>query len=848
MRIALYARVSTSRQQQSHTIEQQLTRLRSYVTSQSDWSLAEEHIFCDDGYSGAKLKRPGLDHLRDQAAQAAFELVLLTAPDRLARNYVHQMVLLEELERAGCRVQFLDRPVSDDPHEQLVLQIRGAVAEYERTLIAERMRRGRQTKVRNGQLLPWTHTPYGYRAHPERPRDVALLQLDPPHAAIVQELFEDYGNGGVSLYQLALRLTKRQIPSPTGGAHWTANTIRLILLNPCYAGTAYSQRTRLRQPSRRKSPLQPVGRGESWTLAPPEEWIGVPVPAIVSQEVFDRVQARLATNQQLSRRSTRHEYLLRGLVSCGHCHLQSHGRFLPPNYYYYVCRGKANSVQSCHDVRCQARFVPAEQLDVLVWNDLCKLLQHPDMIQLALERAHSGAWLPEELQQRQATIQQALRSLERQRERLFAAYLAEAVELPEFERRQRELVHQRDDLESQARKVAHYSEQLLQAREAIPTIQAMCERLQVGLEQATFAQRRQLVELLIDCVVVTDEQVEIRYVIPTTEASTHIRFCHLRKDYFNPHPQPIPAVLDSLWVQVGQQHPTFLMPHAPDDDQRPRLPSLLTKYVGLTNPAASLDRHQVGWRHRFLTPGRTNGNAVVEPQEWVKVPLAQVAPQVGAPQAAVNQHEGAPVTRDGRGQMVDQCQDVWHPGALSLRGNDVPGDRNGTAAIQHTDDQGDDAVLMRDGVNSQWQGGRALPPGDDPAQQSRKTLGEFDLRVAGARLVTTILEPLTQPLPCSVSFEEHDEFDQNGSQTGAFGQHRAVDPQRQAQGVSRSQRRQLLRYLLLDLIQFPWKAHHTPWLERFYLPSSCHCDALFANPTSALRTPVSWPHARQPLR
>lgn len=154
MRIALYARVSTSRQQQTHTIDQQLARLRAYVITQADWSLAEEHIFCDDGQSGAKLKRPGLDHLRDQAAQAAFDLVLLTAPDRLARNYVHQMVVLEELERAGCRVQFLDRPMSDDPHDQLVLQIRGAVAEYERTLIAERMRRGRQAKLRSGHLLP----------------------------------------------------------------------------------------------------------------------------------------------------------------------------------------------------------------------------------------------------------------------------------------------------------------------------------------------------------------------------------------------------------------------------------------------------------------------------------------------------------------------------------------------------------------------------------------------------------------------------------------------------------------------------------------------------------------------
>src|SRR5216117_2882187 len=192
MRIALYARVSTSRQQQTHTIDQQLARLRASVTTQADWSLAEEHIFCDDGQSGAKLKRPGLDHLRDQAAQAAFDLVLLTAPDRLARNYVHQMVVLEELERAGCRVQFLDRPMSDDPHDQLVLQIRGAVAEYERTLIAERMRRGRQAKLRSGHLLPWTRPPYGYVLDVERPRDPSRVRLDPVKAAIVQQIFAWY--------------------------------------------------------------------------------------------------------------------------------------------------------------------------------------------------------------------------------------------------------------------------------------------------------------------------------------------------------------------------------------------------------------------------------------------------------------------------------------------------------------------------------------------------------------------------------------------------------------------------------------------------------------------------------
>jgi site-specific DNA recombinase len=147
MRVALYVRVSTDRQQQAQTIEQQVTQLHSYVAAREGWTVAEEHVFRDDGYSGAKLDRPGLDALRDHAARAAFDVVVC-APDRLARNFTHQMVVLEELERHGVRVVFCDRPLTDDPHEQLVTQIRGAVAEYERTLIADRMRRRRMARLR----------------------------------------------------------------------------------------------------------------------------------------------------------------------------------------------------------------------------------------------------------------------------------------------------------------------------------------------------------------------------------------------------------------------------------------------------------------------------------------------------------------------------------------------------------------------------------------------------------------------------------------------------------------------------------------------------------------------------
>src|SRR5258705_1113234 len=159
MRAAVYGRVSTTRQAQAESMEHQFARLRAAVAGHG-WELHEQHVYRDDGYRGASLGRPGLDRLRDHAALAELDLVLVTAPDRLARNYVHQVLLIDELAGHGCRVEFLDRPMSDDPHDQLLLQIRGAVAEYERTLITQRMRRGRQARLRAGTLLPWTRPPF----------------------------------------------------------------------------------------------------------------------------------------------------------------------------------------------------------------------------------------------------------------------------------------------------------------------------------------------------------------------------------------------------------------------------------------------------------------------------------------------------------------------------------------------------------------------------------------------------------------------------------------------------------------------------------------------------------------
>ena len=532
MRTAVYARVSTTRQAQAQTIEQQLDRLRTEVAGRG-WELADQHVYRDDGYSGASLSRPGMDRLRDHAALADLDIVLVTAPDRLARNYVHQVLLIEELAGHGCQVEFLDRPMSDDPHDQLLLQIRGAVAEYERTLITERMRRGRHARLRAGTLLPWTRPPFGYRLDLDRPRDAAAVRIQPEEAVLVAQLFDWYLEPAATLYQLTARLAGLGVATPTGKPRWTVASVRGILRNPAYAGRAMTNRTRPAPARRRKSALLPAGPGITHAPRPEEEWIEVPVPPIVTEEAFAQVQAKLGVNQQSAARNTRHEYLLRALVSCGACRLACTGRQSAAGYRYYLCRGRTDSLRAAQGRRCTARYIPAVQLDELVWADLCALLTDPAQITHALARAQSGAWLPQELQARQAAISHALRQLGVQQQRLMDAYLAEVITLAELQRKRQDLDRRHATLLAQQRQLDAAATQRMELQAVADGIEAFCQATRAGLAAATFEQRRQLAELLIDRVIVTDDQVDIRYVLPTSPNGPHRPFCQLRKDHLD---------------------------------------------------------------------------------------------------------------------------------------------------------------------------------------------------------------------------------------------------------------------------------------------------------------------------
>jgi site-specific DNA recombinase len=268
---------------------------------------------------------------------------------------------------------------------------------------------------------------------------------------------------------------------------------------------------------------------------PAEAWILIgTVPALVNQEDFERVQVKLALNKkQATRNNKRYGYLLRALVSCGACQSACIARTTNGGLRYYICRCQAQPIYSQHDQRCRSRCIPAQQLDVLVWEDLCQLITQPDYIIDALQRARGGQWLPQHLQSRKQTLRKAQVGISQQLERLTEAYLMAIIPLAEYQRRRSELEQKSQALEAQTKELEAQVDRQAELVQLGSSIEDFCRRIHSGLVNATFDQKRAMVELLIDRVLVADGEVEIRYVVPTHPNSEKLRFCHLRKDYFN---------------------------------------------------------------------------------------------------------------------------------------------------------------------------------------------------------------------------------------------------------------------------------------------------------------------------
>jgi site-specific DNA recombinase len=287
------------------------------------------------------------------------------------------MVLIEEFEKGGCRVGFVRRPMSSEPDDQLLLQIRGAVAEYERTLLSERMRPGRLAKYKAGSLLPRTHTPYGLRVDPDRPRDPDGVRPDEEKAAVVAEIFAVYLERGASLFGVSRHLEAQGIPAPRGGKVWSVATLRGIPTNPVYAGRtvcAERRRYRIRQDTAlRYSPHRTSSRlgrpAPSGGVDPGGQRAGGGEPGAVRPRKREALQEQIlrAAQQQDSRVPLEGAGELRHLCMLCSVARTRTGKNAKQRQRYYVCSGKFKQARSYLEEECPSRYAPADRLDEAVW-------------------------------------------------------------------------------------------------------------------------------------------------------------------------------------------------------------------------------------------------------------------------------------------------------------------------------------------------------------------------------------------------------------------------------------------------------------------------------------------------
>ena len=509
------------------TIESQLATLQAYVASQ-EYTLFPEHIFLDNGVSGSRLDRPALDRLRDQARLGEFEAVIILSPDRLARSYPHQWVLLEELKKVGCRVIFLANPFGDSPHGQMLAQMQGMIAEYERSQITERTRRGRLPKARKAEFMPWAYRIYGYRYTPKQAEMPPRVEIHPEQADVVREIFGWLLHEQLTTRHIVKRLNAQHIPTRTGQNQvWHAASVRSILTKRLYTGHSYYKKTKTgvpRKETRRKCNTRKDNYAREGR--PPEEWVPITAPALISAPIFAKAQEQLQRHQAQARRAyqpTSQRYLLRTLVRCGHCqlHMQAtrHRSVCKSyTYLYYQCAGK-DPVTTGRMPRCPARLVRADRLYALVLTLGRALLQHPQAI-----LQEYALW--QQIQQgQQGQFQDQLdrvdlqrHNLERQLQRLIDAYQQEVLTLQELAPRREQITQRLKGLAQERTQIEQQRDTTIKWEHIASNIEHFRTLLGSNVDRLGFEDRQTVVQLLVEKVVVSrDGAVEVHHVLPFEE-------------------------------------------------------------------------------------------------------------------------------------------------------------------------------------------------------------------------------------------------------------------------------------------------------------------------------------------
>jgi site-specific DNA recombinase len=519
---AIYARVSSDQQRQENTIASQTASLIEF-SQQHELEVPKEWVLEDEGYSGATLERPGLERVRDLAAEGQIQVVLAYSPDRLSRKYAYQILLIEEFARHGVETLFVNSPPGNSPEDQLLVQFQGMIAEYERAQILERSRRGKRHRAHTGEVSVMSGAPYGYRYIRKTKEALAAYIIDEAEARVVRRVYEMYTVEGLSIAEITRRLNREGIP-PRRAGRWERSVVWGILRNPAYRGVACFGKTRLSpraqmRPQRRRGITTPSNTAGH--QRPREEWIEIPVPALVTEESFARAQELLSHNKIRSLRRTIAPSVVQGLVGCAKCGYalsRTSTQTSARKIHYYKCIGSDSWRKLGGPVCDNNRFIRQELLDQIVWAEVVRLLEDPALIQQELDRRLAAARTSDPTRKREQSLQRELSQVDKGIERLLTAYQEELLSLEQLRERMPMLRQRQQALRAELQAITDQANDRAAFLRLAETLTAFLTRLRSASESLSVMERQKIVRLLVKEILVGEDTITIRHSIPIPSA------------------------------------------------------------------------------------------------------------------------------------------------------------------------------------------------------------------------------------------------------------------------------------------------------------------------------------------
>jgi site-specific DNA recombinase len=508
VQVALYARVSSEQQAAAHTIESQLAALTERARNDGA-PIPSERQFVDDGYSGATLVRPALDRLRDLAAAGAVNRIYVHSPDRLARNYAYQVLLIDEWRRAGVEVVFLNRPLGQSPEDDLLLQVQGIVAEYERAKIMERSRRGKKHAAQRGSLNVMSGAPFGYlyvRVH--EGGGLARFEPIPDQARIVKQVFEWIAQERCSLAEVCRRLRHAGERTKTGKSIWSRQAVWHILQNPAYYGRAAFGKTRMIERSQSVRPRAARGRpaqprkSHVPKAVDQKDWVFVPVPPLIEAGLYWAAHRQLDQNRSRARMGVKRPgYLLQGLLACSECRYAYYGKTvrqkgaggLVRDFIYYRCTGtdgyRFGGERICNNPQTTGQFI-----ETAVCTEVCTMLRNPQRLAQDSQQKAAVGGSPEHPE----ILKAKLSKLQRGLERLIDTYSEGTIEKEQFTPRLTRTKARIAELEARIREQAEGAGRRQELQSLVDHFRKLATHLGPAVENADWSRRREIIRSLVE--------------------------------------------------------------------------------------------------------------------------------------------------------------------------------------------------------------------------------------------------------------------------------------------------------------------------------------------------------------